>query len=216
MRHFGEEDWADFARQVVPPERRAEMQRHLNQGCAKCSKSVRLWQRVQETAGREAFYQPPASTVRYVKGSYALHRPKAAKSRAKRFARLIRDSFREPLLTGTRTIGASPRQLLYKLGQILVDVRMELQAGSDRLSLVGQVYQSGQPQTAMQDISVLAVSPEGELARTRTNRFGEFHLELDSRGSTSFVLSVVAGEAKEILIPIPLGAERGRWPWRAR
>ena len=217
MKHYGEEDWADFARQVAsPPKKRAAMQRHLEQGCAKCSKAFRLWQRVLDLARGEAFYHPPASAVRVVQGLYALHGPPATKSRATRLARLLLDSFRKPLPAGARATGTSPRQLLYQVGKLFVDLRMEPQAGSNRLSVVGQVFDSAQPHTGMQDIPVFLANAEGHCARATTNRFGEFHLELASYGGSQLVLSVGAGAAGESLIPIPLGAARSRRPRRPR
>jgi hypothetical protein len=40
--------------------------------------------------------------------------------------------------------------------------------------------------------------------------------EVGQCGSTSFVLSIGTGEAKEILIPIPLGGRHSRWLWGQR
>jgi hypothetical protein len=217
MKHYGEEDWADFTRQVVSPEKSAAIERHLEKGCAQCSKTFHFWQRVREMAGREAFYHPPATAVRFVKSLYALDKPRQAKSPATVFARLLRDTFREPLPAGARAAAErAPRQLLYRAGRVLVDLRMDPQAASNRLSLVGQVFNSDQPRSGMHDVQVLLASSEGHFARTTTNLFGEFQLELDSAGSTSFVLSIGTGEAKEILIPIPLGGRHTRWSWGQR
>jgi hypothetical protein len=217
MKHYGEGDWADFTRQVVPQEKSAAMERHLEMGCAQCSKRFHFWQRVREMAGREAFYHPPASAVRFVKSLHALNRPRQAKSPATVFARLLRDTFHEPLPAGARVVaGTAPRQLLYRAGRVLVDVRMDPPGASNRFSLVGQVFNSDQPRGGMHDLPVLLASSEGNFARTTTNLFGEFQLELDSTGSTSFVLSIGTGEAKEILIPIPLGGRHSRWSWGQR
>ncbi len=135
------EDWVDFVRDVLAPEQKMVMQHHLDTGCARCSKNLQLWRQVRTLAAHETTYHPPEEVVRFVKGSFALNRPLATRSRRTRLAQLVLDSFRQPALAGARATGQSPRQLLYRTGTLLIDLRMERLSGS-RLSLVGQVLDS--------------------------------------------------------------------------
>ncbi len=200
MRHFDSENWVDFASQVAPPGQRDAMQLHLETGCQKCSRGLQFWRRVREMAAREAYYQPPESAVRSVKGYYALHKPQAAQPRSAWHVRLILDSLQQPLLQGARSTAESPRQLLYKVGPFLIDVRFEPQGSSDRVSMVGQIIASDRSAIGIQDISVELVNWGGSRARTATNQFGEFHLEAE--GSRDLKLSLGIGDGVEILIPV--------------
>jgi hypothetical protein len=200
MRHFGLEQWADFARQVAPAGSAEEMRRHLDEGCVKCARVAELWRRLQDVAKREAAYEPPASAVRFVKGYYALHKPAPARPHPRLLARLVTDVFRQPLLAGVRGSSGSPRQLLYRAGRIMIDMRVEPQPGSETLSLVGQVMNSGAPGQGIQDVPVLLLSGREPKAGAITNRFGEFHLEFPAQKSLR--LSISMADGKEIIIPL--------------
>src|SRR5260370_18869470 len=58
-------------------------------------------------------------------------------------ARLISDSFRDPLPVGVRGLQDRSRRLLYAAGSLRVDLLIEPEAGSNRLALTGQVLDSG-------------------------------------------------------------------------
>jgi hypothetical protein len=198
MKHSAMEDWVDFVRDVLAPEQKIAMQHHLDTGCARCSKNLQLWQQVHTLAAREIAYHPPENAVRSVKGSFALDKPPATRSRRTRLAQLVLDSFRQPALAGARATGQSPRQLLYKTGALLIDLRMERLSGS-RLSLVGQVLDSNHAMKGVEGLPVKLSNPLGSVSLTATNEFGEFHLEID--GGSGLRLSVGANKAIEIHIP---------------
>lgn len=198
MKHFAMEEWVDFVRDVLAPEQKMVMQHHLDTGCARCSKNLQLWRQVRTLAAHETTYHPPEELVRFVKGSFALNRPPATRSRRTRLAQLVFDSFRQPALAGARATGQSPRQLLYRTGTLLIDLRMERLSGS-RLSLVGQVLDSNHAMKGVDGLPVKLASPLGSVSLTATNEFGEFHLEID--GGSGLRLSVGANKAIEIHIP---------------
>ena len=70
MKHFSEEDWADFVRDLVAPEMRMTMQQHINDGCNQCGATLRLWQSVLSVAREESRFTPPGDTVRVVKSQF--------------------------------------------------------------------------------------------------------------------------------------------------
>ena len=122
MSHFTLEDWVDFARVAAPTKKRTAMQQHLDQGCQKCSSTLKIWTKVLELASRESSYQPPESAVHWAK---ALFRPQQRENRLPVtgiIAQLLFDSFRQPLLAGVRGAGKSARRLLYHSGGYKVDV----------------------------------------------------------------------------------------------
>ena len=196
--HFTEEAWADFARQQGQPEQRARQQRHL-EGCERCAQTLDVWTAVVGLAGQEAAYQPPDDVMARVKARFALHRPQGLLERAARGASMIFDSFRQPVLAGVRAAGSSPRQLLYKAGRYLIRLQVEREAGSDRLTFVGQIVDEVNPKTALQELPVLLLSDKDTMDRTVTNILGEFQLE--SSPSESLRLSVGIPEIGTLTLP---------------
>jgi hypothetical protein len=175
--HGSEEDWVDFAREQAAPARRARLEQHLEKGCSRCARTLRLWRAVLDVAVQEAAYQAPDEALRRVRGDFALRRPTRLQSRWAARAALLFDSFRVPQLAGVRSAGAGARHLLYKAGRYTIRVRLEPAADTDRLSIVGQILDDQEPHSALQDIAVLALKGSKTLDRTLTNQLGEFVLE---------------------------------------
>jgi hypothetical protein len=183
MEHYSLEKWADFARQVIGEHERIEMQSHLdNDDCKKCSNVLGLWRRVQITAGREQSYQPPDSVVRSIKGTFAIQGPRRASRSVRVIAELLFDSGQNPLPAGVRSSGTALRQLLYGAGDYRIDVRIETQADADKVSVVGQVLNSDDPDDLVGMVPVTLVRAGKVLCEAFTSPFGEFDVECDRRG----------------------------------
>jgi hypothetical protein len=200
MSHFAEQDWIEFTRDKVTPERGEAMQQHLDAGCEPCWKALELWRHALEIAGREADYQPPESAVRSAKGAFALYKPAGAGSRVRDIAQLILDTFQQPVLAGVRSTNLATRQLLYKAGPFQIDVRLEQLPGSSRLSLVGQVMDATESRKGLHELPVVLRSGEQKKARTKTNQFGEFQLEFDP--AEELHLSFELSREMEVIIPL--------------
>jgi hypothetical protein len=179
MRHFGQEDWADFARDLVKGERRTAMENHLESGCKECGKVLGMWQRVHEIGQRNASYEPPANVVQSIKGMYVIHGPRGAQPRKTAVARLLFDSFDAPQPEGVRSVGGGIRQLLYGTDAYRVDLRIEPQEASEKMVLVGQVLNSENPNEGVSAAPVIIVKGRKVRALGVTNRFGEFHVECE-------------------------------------
>jgi hypothetical protein len=188
--HSSEEDWVDFAREQSRPEERGRLQRHLDTGCTRCVKTVRLWKEVLGVADQEASYRPPDEVLRQLKGDFALHRPEPLLSRAVRRVALVFDSFRQPLVSGVRAAGVAPRQLLYKAGRYTIRLRLEPASDAERMSIIGQILDEQDPAGTLQDIAVLAVRGSQTLDRTLTNHLGEFLLEPDAAENLQLCVGV--------------------------
>jgi hypothetical protein len=195
MRHFSLEDWADFARDVAKGDQKAVMQTHLESGCKPCAKVLGTWTRIREAATREKSYQPPESAVRTVKGLGAIHIP--AKTS---LARLLFDSSSNPIAAGVRSAATVARQLLYGVGAYRIDLRMEPQMDSDKVSLVGQILNSADPAKHAAAVPVVLLKGRKVLAEAHTNGFGEFHLQCDLEGSLQLRLTLPHGS--EVRIPL--------------
>jgi hypothetical protein len=195
MPHFSLEEWVDFARDVVKGNQKAAMQTHLESGCKPCAKVLGTWTRVREAAIREKAYQPSESAARTVKGLGAIHIP--AKTS---LARLLFDSFSNPIPAGVRSAATVARQLLYGVGAYRIDLRMEPQMDSDKVSLVGQILNSADPARHAVAVPVVLLKGRKVLAESHTNEFGEFHLQCDLEGSLQLRLTLPHGS--EVRIPL--------------
>ncbi len=92
-------------------------------------------------------------------------------------ARLVFDSFRQPLPEGIRTVGLRARQLLYQAGRFSVDLRLD--TGPDGAFLVGQVMDSTRPDQRVADVPVTLFRSGIRVSKTVTNMLGEFQSELE-------------------------------------
>jgi hypothetical protein len=212
MKHFTKEEWADFARNVVGKDKREAMQSHLETGCKPCEGAATLWKRVHEVAQREAAYEPPEATLRTVKAMYAIHGKSSMKASKRTVAQLLFDSLQTPLQAGVRSAAADVRQLLYGSGDYRVDLRLEPQVDSDRISVVGQLLNSVDPSASVDAVPVALLKGNRVVAESTTNRFGEFHL--DTELGKNLQLRVAVPQGPEFSIPLvdPLAveAETGR------
>lgn len=203
MKHFSTEEWADFVRGVVAKDKKADMQNHLETRCKECDSVVSLWKRVQVAAQREAGYEPPETTLRTIKAMYAIHGKPAMRAGKAAFAELLFDSFRAPLQAGVRSSAADARQLLFGSGDHRIDLRLEPQADSDKISLVGQLLNSADPARAMDAVPVTLVKGRKVVAEAATNRFGEFHFDVELEENLRLRVSPSQGPEFSVALVYP-------------
>ncbi len=196
MKHFSLAEWADFARRVTNKEKEQIMQAHLDTGCKHCAKTVGIWNRVQEVAGREAAYEPPDAAVHNAKSMLAL----GARRQKASAVRVLFDSFQTPAFAGVRSIGANARQMLYGIGPYKIDLRMEPQMDSDKVEVVGQILNSADPISSGTQASVKLVRGRKILVESQTNALGEFHLECSLEGQLQ--LLVALPRSRDVKIPL--------------
>lgn len=189
MNHFTIWDWADFSRGVADEGLRAAMQAHLTSRCARCERTVRVLRGVSTTALGEAQYEPPDRAMRYARALFSLQRPEKT-GLARLVGRLIHDSALAPLPAGMRSEAHAEqtRHLLYEAGGYYLDVQVEQQPESGRVSLVGQIAARNNPDANTANLPVWLLDHTSLVASTISNRFGEFQLE--SVPARSLVLRV--------------------------
>jgi hypothetical protein len=115
-------------------------------------------------------------------------------------ARLLFDSFLTPSLAGVRSLHTSGRHFSYEHNNITIDVLVDVQPGSERISLMGQVLDSTRPQARKENLAVVLTAKSGTLARTTTNRWGEFNLQFQFAENVS--LEIRMGERSWISVPL--------------
>jgi hypothetical protein len=153
------------------------METHLSaQGCVRCRRTLDLVRRVVVVARTADRYTPPDYVVRCAKALSALQQPQKARFPGL-VARLIYDSFRDPILAGMRSEDRVSRQALYEAENFCLDLRLEHDRGTPLVTLVGQLTNRTAPDNSMPEAPVLLMARNDVVAHTVSNPFGEFQME---------------------------------------
>ena len=197
--------WVDYARGVGTAAESTAMQAHLSSGCEACGRQGALWERLAATARAEAEYEPPPDAVRLARAIFARRAPERARNPVRILARLVYDSFRDPLPAGLRAADR-PSQArfeadLYSLDLHLNRERVDREIGAGRMVLVGQIAYGDRPGKGLADQPVLLMSGNRVVARGVSNDRGEFQLEYDPRARLRLRIPVEAGKRIEIRLP---------------
>lgn len=202
MKHFSMQDCVDFARGVTEEAVTAEMQHHLDGGCAKCLKNLGIWRHVMKFAKKEVQYAPPESSIRVVKASFAMRQLMSARTEKFELAMLVFDSSEvTPITAGVRRSAASARQLLYKSGSFCIDMRMQPRPGSDSVVLMGQLLDSSRPAHGIGDVPVSLLCEGDTLSHKTTNQVGEFEFGFGALHDVQLVFGI--GESRLLVVPVP-------------
>lgn len=139
----------------------------------------------------------------------SLFRPKEVLRRIINAARLVFDSFLQPMPAGVRGVSQLPaRQLVYRSGSLMADLWLEPQTDSPNLALVGQVVDSNRPDHPFEVIPVELHGPKGRIAHATTNKFGEFHFNFDFEPSVTLEIEVRGNHWVSVALPSLEWAQR--------
>jgi anti-sigma factor RsiW len=205
MKHIAQEKLAEFVRESLPQAEATAIHEHLNE-CSECSQIVALFRNVVRVGGNEAAYEPPAGIVQIAKARFAAEESRIPQS--KTAFELLFDSLAQPVAAGARASVASARQLLYRVGTVYVDMRVDSENNSERAALVGQMLDSTQPNRPVSGVPVVLLDGRKNVASTISNTNGEFHLEFVLKSNLR--LSVTVGDLAPVYLPITGISERKR------
>jgi hypothetical protein len=79
-------------------------------------------------------------------------------------------------------------------------VQIEAQPEGNRLAVTGQLMDARHPEIVGRDVQVTLSNRHGDLVKTVTNQFGEFHGEINNSGDIK--LSFSARDEKSIIISL--------------
>jgi len=192
MKHFDIVEWADFVRGIPGGSRQADMEAHLETGCARCRRTVEMFQKLIPIARNEAELEVPEYVVHCARALAALARPERIQVNSRGVSRLVFDSFLEPLPAGVRSQHRVTRQTLYETGDYSVDLRQEFERGSGRVTLVGQIGNRTTPELPVASVPVYLRSGRTVVAHTTSNQFGEFQLAYSPRRNLRLEIPVQA------------------------
>jgi hypothetical protein len=206
MKHIAQESLVDFVRESLPAAEAMIVEDHVS-GCPECLHLTALFREVVRISANEAAYEPPEGIVRAVNAYFDTEQRKS--SRSKGAFELLFDTLTQPLAAGARASVASARQLLYRIGTVYVDMRVDSELNSNRVALVGQMLDSARPGHPVAGVPVILLDGRKSVTSTISNDNGEFHLDFAIKSNLR--LSVAVGGNQPVYLPIT-GTEQRKRP----
>ncbi|HET9219513.1 MAG TPA: zf-HC2 domain-containing protein [Terriglobia bacterium] len=174
MRHLNAEKLMEYKDGQLTDDAKAMVDDHLSQ-CTSCAHTNQELQQFIAFIESDAAYEPPAEVLQWGVSLFQpiLQAPESVGGKVRKIiASLVFDTFDEPALAGVRRVGAPPRQLLFRAGDVDVDVKIESVETNDRISLVGQVLSNSEK---FFDNTPVKLESHGMVRyKTLTNSVGEF------------------------------------------
>lgn len=127
--------------------------------------------------------------------------PQLGTRRITTVARLVLDTFLQPLPAGIRALQPDTRQLVYDASGLTADISFECSPIPTRLTLVGQILRTKEPQVPLNGVSVVLKNRKGPLDVKMTNEAGEFSFEFQNERSVSLEIEVSPNDWVLILTP---------------
>jgi Putative zinc-finger len=174
MRHVNAEKLMEYMDGQLTEDTKAMIDSHLAH-CSDCLETSNELQEFVIWLQSDSSYEPPADALDWgVNLFQPMMQPKESTGGKIRkiVASLVFDTFDEPATVGVRRVGAPPRQLLFRAGDVDVDVKIEAMETNDRISLVGQVLSNTEK---FFDNTPVKLESHGLVRyKTLTNFVGEF------------------------------------------
>lgn len=175
MRHLTIENLINYVDGQVSGAEKSTLEMHLSI-CAECMAFRQELEGMLSRLREDPAYEPPAELVQWsIELFQPVLQPYTGVTLRKIIASLVFDTYDQPILAGTRRVGTPSRQLLFRAGDVDVDVKIESMEANDRITLVGQVLSSA---TKFFDNTPVKLESHGIVRyRTRTNLVGEFSFD---------------------------------------
>ena len=139
MRHVTIENLIDYIEGQGSDVEKSTLEGHVA-SCSDCGELKQEFQTLVTRLREDASFEPPAELVQWgINLFQPVTQPQGLVSGLRKFiASLVFDTYDQPMLAGVRRVGAPPRQLLFRAGDVDVDVKIESMEANDRITLVGQ------------------------------------------------------------------------------
>jgi len=200
MRHVSAEVLANYIDELCTDSERTTIETHLT-SCKECAELKQELYSLVSRLRQEASFEPPADVVQWgINLFQPVMRPQPT-GLPKFIASLVFDTFDQPMFAGMRRVGTPPRQLLFRAGEVDVDVKIESLEANDRITLVGQVLSGA---AKFFDNTPVKLESHGIVRyRTKTNVVGEF--SFDEVPKDTYHLSVDLPEGQITLFCVHRG-----------
>lgn len=180
MSHYEIGEWADYVRGLVQAERANEMSEHLL-ACDGCRDDRDLLASVALRMQSDLQYEVPEFAVRYARALFAVNATPRKTLLQKITGHLVFDTLQDAALAGARSCGSSMRHALYEAGDYSVDLRLEEEKPSGRMSMIGQLALRSQTPNSLSGLPILLMSGREVLAQAISNEFGEFQMDYEPK-----------------------------------
>lgn len=202
MRHLSIEDIIAYTDGTATETAQGASESHLAV-CTDCKELQQEFQVLLMRMREDASFEPPADLVKWAVDLFqpvVQPQPEGGKLR-RLIASLVFDTYDQPALAGVRRVGVPPRQLLFRAGEVDVDVKIESMEANDRISLVGQVLSNADK---FFDNTPIKLESHGIVRySTKTNVVGEF--SFDEVPKDTYHLSVDLPEGQITLFCVHRG-----------
>jgi hypothetical protein len=191
----------DVALGAVTDDIEEQLRMHIESGCGDCARASVIWRQVMTYAHKESLFEPPDCALDFVHGYFALLQAWPEASEVIDVATLAFDSLRDATVASLR--GASiiaSRQLLYKAGDLCIDIRLESKHGSNQVELTGQLVDAKRIQYATNAIAVYLIGPGKAVSETAANQYGEFNFGFEAAKRLQLFLGI---EKRSLIVPLP-------------
>ena len=201
MRHVTVENLINYIEGQPTDVEKSTLESHLVT-CSECTELKQEFHALMTQLREDSSFEPPVEAVQWgISLFQPIMQPESRGTIRKLIASLVFDTFDQPMLAGVRRVGAPPRQLLFRAGDVDVDVKIESMEANDRITLVGQVLSSA---TKFFDNTPVKLESHGIVRyRTRTNVVGEF--SFDEVPKDTYHLSVDLPEGQITLFCVHRG-----------
>jgi hypothetical protein len=202
MRHITIENLMNYVEGNTSDVEKSTLETHVT-SCVDCAELKQEFQILAYRLKEDASFEPPAELVQWgIDLFQPVMQPQGSGRGIRKFiASLVFDTYDQPMLAGVRRVGAPPRQLLFRAGDVDVDVKIESMEANDRITLVGQVLSNNDK---FFDNTPVKLESHGIVRyRTRTNVVGEF--SFDEVPKDTYHLSVDLPEGQITLFCVHRG-----------
>ncbi|PYS37356.1 MAG: hypothetical protein DMG14_21505 [Acidobacteria bacterium] len=200
MRHITIETLIDYVEGLSSDAEKSDIEAHLV-SCLDCTEIKQELQSLVLQLRQDTFFEPPVGLVQWGINLFQPVVRRAPGGLPKFIASLVFDTFEQPMFAGMRRVGTPPRQLLFRAGEIDIDVKIESMEANNRISLVGQVLPSA---TKFFENAPVKLESHGIVRySTKTNVIGEF--SFDEVPKDTYHLSVDLPEGEITLFCVHRG-----------
>lgn len=197
MKHYDLGRWIAFVHGLGSEAARVAMERHLQEGCANCLRTVSLLRVFSIIARNEALYQVAPRALGFSRSLGALLQKKPWLF-SRLTSRLVLDATQAPLMAGVRGEMSPNRQALYQAGDYFLDVRLEQEATHAAVTLVGQVASVRRSAAELCNLPVAIASRGAVLTQTVSNALGEFQVEVPPEADLKLYVQVSLENSIEV------------------
>ena len=175
--HFSIEEWADCSRGAADRGLDAAMRAHLATSCRPCSEVHASFSHLHRFAANDAIYEPAGSTMRRAVRLFDIPKPRSVFVHLAEATQLLFDSQAIAAPVGVRGPAGVRRRLVFKNGDLLVDIQLSSSGASQGRVLVGQLGSQVPRSEKLEGTHVLLHTARRRIAKAAVNELGEFQME---------------------------------------